>query len=82
MRTVNGLVLTIVLAFGVPAVVDAQAQPPDTRQAPIERRDDRGNWGWLGLLGLAGLFGLIGRERHTYTEPGVSRLRVRAANGS
>ena len=64
MRTVNGLVLAIVLAFGVPAVVDAQAQPQDSRQAPIERRDDRGNWGWLGLLG---------RERHTYTEPGVSR---------
>ena len=48
MRTVNGLVLAVVLAFGVPAVVNAQAQPPDTRQAPVERRDDRGdlgNWG-------------------------------------
>jgi hypothetical protein len=33
MRTVNGLVLAVVLAFGVPAVVNAQAQPPDTRQA-------------------------------------------------
>ena len=41
MRTVNGLVLAVVLAFGVPAVVDAQAQPPDTRQAPIERRVER-----------------------------------------
>ena len=77
MRTVNGLVLAVVLACGVPAVADAQTQPPDTRQ-PIERRDDRvrddwGNWGWLGLLGLAGLFGLRGRETHEYHDDRVSR---------
>jgi MYXO-CTERM domain-containing protein len=76
MRTVNGLVLAVILAFSVPVVVDAQTQPPDTRQAPVERqveRDDRGNWGWLGLLGLAGLFGLMGRERHDYRDDRVSR---------
>ena len=80
MRTLNGLVLAVVLACGVPAVVNAQAQPPDTRQAPVERRDDRGdlgNWGWLGLLGLAGLFGLMGRERHEHDRVSRSTTATR-----
>lgn len=82
MRTVNGLVLAIVIAFGVPAVVDAQAQPPDTRQAPIERRDDRGNWGWLGLLGLPAFSALLGGSDTLTLSLEFRGVRVRAANGS
>lgn len=60
MRTLKGFIFAIVLGLGVPAIVNAQAQPPDARRdpAPVADRAGDRDWGWLGLLGLVGLFGL------------------------
>jgi hypothetical protein len=66
MRTLNGLILALVLGLPIPALVIGQTQAPDTRPdpAPAADRDDDGfDWGWLGLLGLAGLFGLKRHDR-------------------
>jgi hypothetical protein len=72
MRTLNSYVLALVLAFAVPVLAHAQANP-DARPAPVpaaDRGDDR-DWGWLGLLGLAGLTGLWRRDRD-YTRDRLS----------
>lgn len=64
MHRLNSFILALVLTFGVPTLVHAQAPAPDARQAvPTADRPDDRDWGWLGLLGLAGLFGLMRRER-------------------
>jgi MYXO-CTERM domain-containing protein len=78
-KRIRALAVTLVLALGAPALLDAQqSQParpgmgttenpgPGLRGTDAERadRDSDMDWGWLGLIGLLGLFGLRRRDVH------------------
>lgn len=74
MRANRGFALALVLALAAPALIYAQAQPPETQQdaRTTERADDM-DWGWLGLLGLGGLFGLQGRRGDVHRDVATER---------